>query len=53
MGLHARHDGHATGLAARMEGIVVEELAGGDAGLAVSAGAGVTPMLMAMASGQK
>ncbi len=40
-------------LAARMEGIVVEELAWGDAGLAVSAGAGGMPMLMAMASGQQ
>ena len=39
--------------AARMEGIVVEEMAWGDAGLAVSAGAGGMPMLMAMASGQK
>jgi acyl-CoA dehydrogenase len=40
-------------LAARMEGIVVEELAWGDAGLAVSAGAGGMPMLMSMASGQQ
>jgi acyl-CoA dehydrogenase len=39
--------------AARMEGIIVEELAWGDAGLAVSAGAGGMPMLMAMASGQQ
>jgi alkylation response protein AidB-like acyl-CoA dehydrogenase len=36
-----------------MEGIVVEELAWGDAGLAVSAGAGGMPMLMALASGQQ
>lgn len=39
--------------AARMEGIVVEELAWGDAGLTVSSGAGGMPMTMAQASGQQ
>ena len=39
--------------AARMEGVVVEELAWGDAGLAVSTGAGAMPMVMARASGEK
>lgn len=45
--------GVAPDLAARMEGIAIEELAWGDAGLAVSAGAGSLPMVMAHASGQK
>ncbi len=39
-------------LAARMEGVVIEELAWGDAGLAVSAGAGGLPMSMARAAGE-
>ncbi len=39
--------------AARMEGIVIEELAWGDAGLAVSLGAGGMPAVMAQASGQQ
>ena len=39
--------------AARMEGIVVSELGWGDAGLAVSLGAGAMPALMAHASGQQ
>lgn len=39
--------------AARMEGLLVTELGWGDAGLAVSAGAGGLAMLMAQASGQK
>lgn len=39
--------------AARMEAIMVEELAWGDAGLTVSLGAGGMPMLMARASGNK
>lgn len=39
--------------AARMEAIVVEELAWGDAGLAVSAGAGGMPLLMAHATGNQ
>lgn len=39
--------------AAFMEGLVIEELAWGDAGLAVSAGAGGMPMLMAQATGNK
>ncbi|MGK5079169.1 acyl-CoA dehydrogenase family protein [Janthinobacterium sp. HLX7-2] len=39
--------------AARMEGIVVEELAWGDAGLAVSVGAGGMPLVMAHASGNQ
>lgn len=39
--------------AARMEGLLLTELAWGDAGLAVSAGAGGLPLLMAQASGQQ
>lgn len=39
--------------AARMDAIVIEELAWGDAGLAVSAGAGGLPMIMAQASGNQ
>lgn len=39
--------------AARLEGIVVEEMAWGDAGLTVSSGAGAMPMTMARASGQQ
>ncbi len=39
--------------AARMEGIAIEEMAWGDAGLAVSSGAGGMPMAMARASGQQ
>ena len=39
--------------AARMDAIMVEELAWGDAGLTVSLGAGGMPMLMARASGNK
>lgn len=39
--------------AARMEGIVVEEMAWGDAGLTVSTGAGGMPMTLARASGQQ
>jgi acyl-CoA dehydrogenase len=39
-------------VAARMEGMGIEEMAWGDAGLAVSAGAGGMPMIMAHASGQ-
>ena len=39
--------------AARMEGLVFQELAWGDAGLATSFGAGAMPMLMAQASGQQ
>ncbi|WP_185642913.1 acyl-CoA dehydrogenase family protein [Burkholderia sp. Bp9140] len=39
--------------AARMEAIVMEELGWGDAGLAVSTGAGAMPMLMAQASGNQ
>lgn len=39
--------------AARMEGLVFQELAWGDAGLATSTGAGAMPMMMAAASGQK
>ena len=39
--------------AALLEGVVIEELAWGDAGLAVSAGAGGMPMLMAHASGNQ
>lgn len=39
--------------AARMEAIVLEEMAWGDAGLAVSTGAGGMPMVMAQASGQQ
>lgn len=38
---------------ARMEGLVFQELAWGDAGLATSVGAGGLPMLMAQASGQQ
>jgi acyl-CoA dehydrogenase len=45
--------GLAPDLAARMEGIGIEELAWGDAGLAVSAGVGGLPMTMAQASGQQ
>jgi len=40
-------------LAARMDGVIIEELAWGDAGLAVSLGAGSMPMLMARASGNQ
>ncbi|SDJ15828.1 Acyl-CoA dehydrogenase [Paraburkholderia steynii] len=40
-------------MAARMEAIVMEELGWGDAGLAVSTGAGAMPMLMAQASGSQ
>lgn len=39
--------------AARIDGIVLEEMGWGDAGLAVSAGAGAMPMVMAAASGQQ
>jgi len=39
-------------VAARMEGMGIEEMAWGDAGLAVSAGAGGMPMVMAQMSGQ-
>lgn len=39
--------------AAKMEAIVVEELAWGDAGLAVSVGAGGMPLVMAQASGNQ
>jgi alkylation response protein AidB-like acyl-CoA dehydrogenase len=39
--------------AARLEGIVIEELGWGDAGLTVSTGAGGLPMTMARASGQQ
>lgn len=39
--------------AARMDAIVTEELGWGDAGLAVSAGAGSMPMIMAQASGNQ
>ncbi len=39
--------------AARMEGLLITEMAWGDAGLAVSAGAGGLPLLMAQASGQQ
>jgi acyl-CoA dehydrogenase len=39
--------------AARMEGIVVEEMAWGDAGLTVSLGVGGLPLTMARASGQQ
>lgn len=39
--------------AARMEGIVMSELAWGDAGLATSTGAGAMPMLLAQASGEQ
>jgi alkylation response protein AidB-like acyl-CoA dehydrogenase len=39
--------------AARMEGLVVQELGWGDVGLAVSSGAGGMPMVMARASGQQ
>lgn len=39
--------------AARMEAIVMEELGWGDAGLAVSVGAGALPMMMAQASGNQ
>lgn len=39
--------------ASRMEAIVVEELAWGDAGLAVSSGVGGMPMIMAQASGNQ
>jgi alkylation response protein AidB-like acyl-CoA dehydrogenase len=39
-------------LAARMEGIGIEEMAWGDVGLAVSAGAGGMPMMMAQMSGE-
>ncbi len=39
--------------AARFEGLIVQELAWGDAGLATSAGAGGMPMLMAKMSGQQ
>jgi alkylation response protein AidB-like acyl-CoA dehydrogenase len=45
--------GVAPDLAARMEGIGIEEMAWGDAGLAVSGGAGGMPMMMAQASGQQ
>ncbi len=45
--------GVAPELAARMEGVGIEEMAWGDAGLAVSAGAGGMPMIMAQASGQQ
>jgi acyl-CoA dehydrogenase len=38
---------------ARMEGIVIQELAWGDAGLAVVAGVGALPMQMAMATGNQ
>lgn len=40
-------------MAARMEGLAFAELGWGDAGLAVSTGAGGMPMLMAHASGQQ
>lgn len=40
-------------MAARMEGMVIEEMAWGDAGLAVSLGAGGLPLTMARASGQQ
>lgn len=39
--------------AARLEGVIIEEMAWGDAGLAVSAGAGGLPMVMARASGNQ
>ena len=39
--------------AARMEAIVISELGWGDAGLAVSAGAGEMPMRAALASGER
>ena len=39
--------------AARLEGLLITELAWGDAGLAVSVGAGGLPMLMAQASGRQ
>lgn len=39
--------------AARMEGLVFQELAWGDAGLTTSTGAGAMPMVMAQASGQQ
>ena len=39
--------------AARLEGLIVQELAWGDAGLATSAGAGGMPLLMAKMSGQQ
>ena len=39
--------------AARFEGLIVQELAWGDAGLATSAGAGGMPMFMAAMSGQQ
>jgi acyl-CoA dehydrogenase len=39
--------------AARFEGLIVQELAWGDAGLATSAGAGGLPHLLAAASGQQ
>jgi acyl-CoA dehydrogenase len=45
--------GVAPELAARMEGVGIEEMAWGDAGLAVSAGAGGMPMMLAQASGQQ
>ena len=45
--------GVAPDLAARMEGVGIEEMAWGDAGLAVSAGAGGMPMMLAQQSGQK
>jgi acyl-CoA dehydrogenase len=45
--------GIAPELAARMEGVGIEEMAWGDAGLAVSAGAGGMPMMMSQASGQQ
>ena len=45
--------GLAPELAARMEGVAIEELAWGDAGLAVSIGVGGLPLAMAQASGQQ
>ena len=39
--------------AALLDGLVIEEMAWGDAGLTVSAGAGALPMIMAQASGQQ
>ncbi|BAI74613.1 acyl-CoA dehydrogenase (plasmid) [Azospirillum sp. B510] len=39
--------------AARMEALVIEEMAWGDAGLTVSSGAGGLPMVMARASGRQ
>ncbi|MFK4751502.1 acyl-CoA dehydrogenase family protein [Oceanobacter antarcticus] len=45
--------GMSSAEAARMEGIIIEELAWGDAGLAVSTGAGGLPLEMARASGNQ